>query len=103
MKYTFGDVERITGVQRLRLHHWMKEGFLIPSGQVARGSGTKNIYTDEDIYKIKLLKKLLEAGIHGKLAKLLTSSDQGIGTAEKLLKDIEALSLWSPTRWRKTP
>lgn len=75
MEYFAGDVERITGVQRLRLHHWMKEGFLVPSGQIARGHGTKNIYTREDLYKIALLKKLIESGIHGWAAQALLGYD----------------------------
>lgn len=63
--YYAKDVERITGVQRLRLHHWMKEGFFIPSGEVKKGHGNKNIYTIEDLYKIALLKKTIENGLHG--------------------------------------
>ena len=68
------DVKRITGVERLRLHNWMKAGFITPSGQVAKGHGTKNEYTIEDIYKITLLKKLIENGMHGSSAALFVNT-----------------------------
>lgn len=71
MEFFAGDVERITGVQRLRLHHWLKEGFLSPSVQIAQGGGDRNIYSREDLYKIALMKRLLESGVHGKIAKSL--------------------------------
>lgn len=68
MDFFAGDVERITGVQRLRLFHWLKEGFLCPSIQVAQGTGDRNVFSIEDIYQIALLKKLMGNGFHGKTA-----------------------------------
>jgi hypothetical protein len=38
---------------------------------VKKGHGTKNIYTLDDLYKIALLKKLIESGIHGFVASSL--------------------------------
>jgi DNA-binding transcriptional MerR regulator len=94
MSYSMKEIEKKTGVKRHCLHTWILIGLFIPSpeSKIARGNGIRSEYSEKDAYKISLLKKLLEAGIHGKLAKLLTSSNQGISTAEKLLKDIEALS-----------
>lgn len=87
IKFFYSDVERITGVQRLRLHHWMKEGFLIPSGPVAKGHGTKNVYTREDLYKIALLKKLIENGMHGwQAASFVKLSMTATRKAHQLLK-----------------
>ena len=67
MDYYYADVERITGVSRLRLHHWIKERFLSPH-LFAQGHGTKNIYTRGDIYGIALFKRLIESGMHGRIA-----------------------------------
>jgi len=73
--FSASDVERITGVGRIRVHHWIKEGFFTPSGEVAKGHGRKNIYTLEDLYKIALLKKLIENGLHGWAASSLLGYD----------------------------
>lgn len=65
MNFRYADVERITGVKRLRLHHWMKEGFFQPEGETGQGHGTKNEYTIIDLYRIELLKRLISNGVHG--------------------------------------
>ncbi|MEI6313944.1 MAG: MerR family transcriptional regulator [Syntrophus sp. (in: bacteria)] len=77
MEYSTGDMERSTGVTRLRLHGWIKDGLIVPSAatKIASGHGVKNKFAQDDLYKIALLRKLIESGIHGKAAAALIPLD----------------------------
>ncbi|MFA5180583.1 MAG: MerR family transcriptional regulator [Syntrophales bacterium] len=68
--FTTNEMERKTGVKRLRLHSWIKDALFVPStsSKIAGGHGVGSLYSQEDLYKIALLKKLLERGMHGKAA-----------------------------------
>lgn len=57
------EVERYTNVKRLRLHQWIDLGHFEPSIQRAYGSGTQNIFSLNDLYKIVLFRKLLQGGL----------------------------------------
>jgi len=64
MEFQWAEVERITGVKRIRLHQWIEAGFITPSLQVAKGSGSRHIWSKTDLYNIILFKRLVESGIH---------------------------------------
>jgi hypothetical protein len=83
MDFFSSDVEKITGVQRLRLHNWIKAEFIKPSGQIALGHGKKNTYTLNDLYNISLFKKLIENGMHGWQASLIVGAHENIWDYEK--------------------
>jgi DNA-binding transcriptional MerR regulator len=70
MGFSTNDVQRKTGVKRHRLHTWILTGLFIPSSEskVAGGHGISSEYTRGDLYRIALLRKLIENGIHGKIA-----------------------------------
>lgn len=68
MSYQAADIERICKIKRLRLHTWVAEGWITPSVQKASGHGTRNIWSRTDLYKIMLLKRLIENGFHRKAA-----------------------------------
>lgn len=76
-EYFIGDIERITGVRRLRLFHWVKQGYIVPSRSYGQGYGTKNVFSRDDIIKIALLKHLIEQGFHAKLASKLINDIKG--------------------------
>lgn len=68
------DVVKITGVNRQRLQAWMQEGLISPSVHVADGHGDRNIWNDDDVYKIALFKNLVELGLQRKpVSRLLTA------------------------------
>jgi len=74
LEFFYRDIEKITGMERLRLHSWIEKGIFAPSGIISNGYGTKNKYTVDDIYKIVLIKKLMEGGIHGQICKQIVLS-----------------------------
>lgn len=61
--YLMADVERITGIKRVRLNVWLEKGWIVPSVQKAQGSGTRNIFSRSDLYLIALFKNFVESGI----------------------------------------
>lgn len=63
MSYLAADVEKITGIKRNRLEQWMKSGFISPSIQVAKGYGTRNVWSLNDLYEIELFKQVTESGL----------------------------------------
>ncbi len=74
MSFQASDIQRICGVKRLRLHQWMEEGFISPSIQRASGHGTRNVWSKSDLYRILLLKRLIENGFHRKAAATILNS-----------------------------
>lgn len=62
-KFLAKDIEKITGVKRNRLEQWIKWGFITPSVQVAKGHGTRNIWSRHDLYNIATFKKVTESGL----------------------------------------
>lgn len=70
MRFSTNDVQRKTGVKRHRLHTWVLTGLFTPSAfsKVAGGHGIVSEYSRGDLYRIALLRKLIENGIHGTTA-----------------------------------
>jgi len=66
-KFLAQDIEKITGVKRNRLEQWIKWGFIKPSIQVARGHGSRNIWSRNDLYNIAIFKKVTESGLSRKI------------------------------------
>ena len=67
-QYLTGHICKTTGVKRNRLQAWIESGFISPSIKKASGHGTRNIWSEEDIEKIRRFKALVELGYHRKLA-----------------------------------
>ncbi len=62
-KYQTSDVERVCQVKRVRLQTWLSAGWIVPSIQKASGHGTRNIFSENDLYKIAFFKRAIESGI----------------------------------------
>jgi DNA-binding transcriptional MerR regulator len=54
---------RAAGITYRQLDYWARTGLVTPSVQDAGGSGTQRLYGFSDIVHLKLIKKLLDAGI----------------------------------------
>lgn len=54
---------RLTGVTYRQLDYWARTGLVTPSIAVARGSGSKRRYSYGDILEVKVIKRLLDAGV----------------------------------------
>ena len=51
------------GISYRQLDYWARTGLLEPSIRAARGSGSQRLYSFKDILVLKVVKKLLDAGV----------------------------------------
>ena len=51
------------GITYRQLDYWARTGLVIPQIQMAEGSGTQRLYSFRDILMLKVIKKLIDAGI----------------------------------------
>jgi len=75
MRFFTSDVVRITNTKRNSLQAWLDRGFIKPSIQEAKGSGSRNVFSEIDLNKIILFKRLLEAGLARKVAANCINAD----------------------------
>ncbi len=54
---------RLTGVTYRQLDYWARTGLLRPSITDASGSGSKRRYSYNDVVELKVIKRLLDAGV----------------------------------------
>ena len=80
--YTTWDVKKLLDVDRNRLTPWLENGYINPSIQRATRTGTKNIFSRTDLYRIYFFRQLLEFGITRKrAAKLAAINFDSVGTS----------------------
>jgi DNA-binding transcriptional MerR regulator len=53
----------IVGITYRQLDYWARTGLLRPSLAEAAGSGSKRLYSYRDVLELKVIKKLLDAGV----------------------------------------
>lgn len=51
------------GITYRQLDYWARTGLLQPSVRAAKGSGSQRLYSFKDILVLKIVKKLLDAGV----------------------------------------
>lgn len=56
-------VMRTTGITYRQLDYWARTGLLVPGVQDAAGSGSRRRYSFQDILQLRIMKRLLDAGI----------------------------------------
>ena len=61
--YRAPQVCRLVGITYRQLDYWARTGLLKPSLQEAHGSGSQRLYTFIDIVQLKVVKRLLDAGM----------------------------------------
>jgi DNA-binding transcriptional MerR regulator len=57
------QVCELVGITYRQLDHWARTGLLRPSVAEASGSGSKRRYSYHDVLELKVIKRLLDAGI----------------------------------------
>ena len=57
------QVCKIVGISYRQLDYWARTELVTPSLQPAQGSGSQRLYAFEDLVRLKLIKKLLDAGV----------------------------------------
>jgi DNA-binding transcriptional MerR regulator len=61
--YRAPQVCNIVGITYRQLDYWARTGLLEPSLQAAHGSGTQRLYSFGDIVQLRVVKRLLDAGM----------------------------------------
>lgn len=61
--YRAPQVCKIVGITYRQLDYWARTGLLSPSLRPARGSGSQRLYAFGDIVQLRVIKRLLDAGM----------------------------------------
>jgi DNA-binding transcriptional MerR regulator len=61
--FSASQAAEIVGITYRRLDYWARTDLVRPSGTDASGSGSRRCYTYRDLLELKVIKKLLDAGI----------------------------------------
>ncbi len=90
--YRAPQVCNLVGITYRQLDYWARTGLIIPSVQTAHGSGSQRLYDFSDIVQLKVVKKLLDAGMS--LKKIRTAMDilREQLQSDNPLKDVTLLS-----------
>src|SRR5213595_3124029 len=61
--YRVPEVCRVVGISYRQLDYWARTGLVTPSIRDAGGSGTQRLYSFQDMLVLRIVKKLLDAGV----------------------------------------
>jgi DNA-binding transcriptional MerR regulator len=61
--YSGSEACRIVGITYRQLDYWARTGLVSPSLRQARGSGTRRLYSYRDLVALRVVKRLLDAGL----------------------------------------
>jgi DNA-binding transcriptional MerR regulator len=61
--YSGTRAAQIVGISYRQLDYWARTDLIRPSGSDATGSGSRRQYTYRDLLELKVIKKLIDAGI----------------------------------------
>src|SRR5438093_2861316 len=61
--YRVPDVCKLVGISYRQLDYWARTGLVTPSVREAGGSGTQRLYSFRDLVQLKVIRKLIDAGI----------------------------------------
>ena len=93
--YRGPQVCSIVGITYRQLDYWARTDLLRPSITEARGSGTQRRYSYLDLLQLKVIKRLLDAGIdlrHARRAiECLRSSGEDVGAANLVIEEGRAV------------
>lgn len=93
--YSGPQVCSIAGITYRQLDYWARTNLLTPSVTPARGSGSKRRYSYGDLVEVKVIKRLLDAGISLKQARkaieCLRDAGADLGTANLVLRGTESV------------
>ena len=61
--YRAPQVCNLVGISYRQLDYWARTGLIMPSVQQATGSGSQRLYSFADVVQLKVVKRLLDAGM----------------------------------------
>ena len=83
LKQGFGSMSavRIAGISYRQLDHWASQGLVRPSLAEAVGSGSRRLYSYNDLVTLRAIKRLLDAGFRlAKVRSIIHNLDSEFGT-----------------------
>ncbi len=90
--YRAPQVCRLVGITYRQLDYWARTGLLKPSLQEAHGSGSQRLYTFIDIVQLKVVKRLLDAGMSLKKIRFAVEILREQLESDRPLADVTLLS-----------
>jgi len=90
--YRAPQVCAIVGITYRQLDYWARTGLLRPSVQSAAGSGSQRLYSFNDIVQLRVVKRLLDAGMSLKKIRTAMEILQDQLKSNNPLQDVTLLS-----------
>ena len=90
--YRAPQVCKIVGITYRQLDYWARTGLLKPSIQAAAGSGSQRLYSFGDIVQLRVVKRLLDAGMSLKKIRQAMEILREQLSSEQPLADVTLLS-----------
>jgi DNA-binding transcriptional MerR regulator len=89
--YRGPQVCSVVGITYRQLDYWARTDLLRPSISDAKGSGTQRVYSYTDLLQLKVIKRLLDAGVSlrstRKAIECLRASGAGVTSASLVIAD----------------
>jgi DNA-binding transcriptional MerR regulator len=90
--YRAPQVCKIVGITYRQLDYWARTGLLTPSIQTAQGSGSQRLYSFSDVVQLRVIKRLLDAGMSLKKIRQAMEILREQLSSERPLADVTLLS-----------
>jgi DNA-binding transcriptional MerR regulator len=97
--YRGPQVCSIVGITYRQLDYWARTRLLLPSISDAKGSGSQRLYSYTDLVQLKVIKRLLDAGVSLHAARkaidCLRSAGENLATANLVIDDRRSVLAYS--------
>ncbi len=90
--YRAPQVCKIVGITYRQLDYWARTGLLTPSIQTAHGSGSQRLYSFQDVVQLRVIKRLLDAGMSLKKIRQAMEILREQFSSDRPLADVTLLS-----------
>ena len=80
----------VVGITYRQLDYWARTSLIVPSIRAATGSGSQRLYSFRDVLVVKIVKRLLDAGVSLQQIRVAVSHLQGQG-----VEDLSQITLMS--------
>lgn len=90
--YRAPQVCKLVGITYRQLDYWARTDLLVPSLQPATGSGSQRLYSFTDVVQLKVIKRLLDAGMSLKKIRSAVQILRAQMDSDQPLADVTLLS-----------